>query len=228
MLIGAGLAVLGVAVIVALVALGVVGPARPSDSAAQGPVLVALVLADQSGVQQPRVVDAYTKQAAGWDVSSVSPTLPATVSGTSGTTLADAYSFGGGNALLNAYNELGKGQASAWIVVDEAAWKALVGGQPVTVDIPAHMEVYDGRRLVPFNQGPASISATQTSTLLLGAGYLTRADNAQLRASVGDVLAARLKLAGATNVGSLKSNLEGATLAAWAGKLGALSRVAGD
>jgi len=191
-------------------------------------VLVAFVLPDETGVQVPRVLDVYTRSGSGWSIASVSPTLPAVVSGTSGRTLADAYVFGGGDALASAYSAGTTTPAAAWVVVDQAAWERLAGGTPMNLDLPAHMEVFDGTQLSVFEQGPASVAATQTSLLLNGAGYLSTLDSTVLRARVGDVLAGRLSRARQQDVDSLKSSLDRATLASWLRGLGTVARNPGE
>jgi hypothetical protein len=227
-LIGAGLAIATVAVAAVLLATGVVSLPKSPEAAAQGPVLVVLVLPDESGVQVPRVLDVYTRSGSGWSIASVSPTLPAVVSGTSGRTLADAYVFGGGNALASAYSAGSSTPASAWVVVDQTAWEQLAGQTPMNLDLPMHMEVFDGTRLTVFEQGPASVAATQTSLLLNGAGYLSTLDSTLLRARVGDVLAGKLSRARPQDVDALKSSLDGATLAVWLRGLGTVARNTGE
>ena len=226
-LIGGGLAIAMMAVAAVLLATGVVSLPKSPESAAQGPVLVALVLPDEAGVQVPRVLDVYVRNQSGWTIASVSPTLPAVVSGTSGRTLADAYVFGGGDALASAYSAGSNTPASAWVVVDQAAWERLAGQSPMSLELPAHMEVFDGTQLTVFEQGPASVPATQSSLLLTGAGYLSTLDSTLLRARVGDVVAGRLSRARPQDVASLKSSLDAAMLATWLHGLGTVARNAG-
>ena len=227
-LIGGGIAVLVVALVVVLLVTGVLTLPNSPEASARGPVLVALVLRDESGVRVPRVVDVYTRTQAGWAITSVSPTLPAVVSGTSGRTLADAYVFGGGDALAKAYSAGSRTSASAWVVVDQVAWERLVGSTPMSLEIPAHMEVYDGQQLIPFEQGTASIPATETGSLLNGAAYLSTRDSSLVRARVGDVLAARLSRAGAQDVVGLTSSLDAAQLRSWLSGLGTVARASGE
>ncbi|MDR3687702.1 MAG: hypothetical protein P4L93_12190 [Coriobacteriia bacterium] len=223
-LIGAGLAVFTVAVAAVLLATGVVSLPKSPQTAAQGPVLVALVLPDESGVQVPRVLDVYTRTQSGWSIASVLPTLPAVVSGTSGGTLADAYVFGGGDALASAYSAGHPTPVSAWVVVDQTGWDQLAGSTPISIELPAHMEVFDGAQLTVFEQGPASVPATQTGALLNGASYLSTLNSGLVRSRIGDVLAGQLSRARPQDVDALKSSLDRTTLAAWLGGLGTARR----
>jgi hypothetical protein len=226
--IGAGLAVMAVAVAVVLVATGVINPTRTVNAPVDGPVLVALVLPNEAGVLQPRVLDLYSRTATGWVVSSVSPTLPAVVSGTSGNTLADAYTFGGGSALVTASSQSGQRPASSWLVVDPAAWARLTGAKVLPFDLPAHMEVFDGRQLVPFEQGTTTVPADETALLLDGAQYLPEEQSEIVRKQVGDGLASALGKASDVGAIGLSSDLSSNRLAAWVRELGTPRRAPGD
>jgi hypothetical protein len=203
------------------------GPIERADTAARGPVLVALVLPDESGVELPRVIDVYQRSPGGWRIESVSPAQPAVVSGTSGRTLADAYTYGGGAGLAQAYSARSGMAIAGWVVVDGAAWSGLVGGATVPIDVPAHIEVFDGLRLIAFEQGPALITAEQTKPLLDGARYLSASDERAVREAIGDRLGALLTSAGRQNLSALRSNLHRAQLTGWLNDLGTPQRTRG-
>jgi hypothetical protein len=207
---------------------GALGPVPKAGGPVDGPVIVALVLPNESGVQEPRVLDVYTRNASGWSVKSVSPSLPVVVSGTTGKTLADAYVFGGGAALARAYSSLGRGQARSWVVVDPATWSALSSATPLVVALPRTLEVFDGRRLVSFPAGRRSVAAAETDLLLNGAAYLPTSQNAAVRAAVGDGLGAVLVAAPASERAQLRSDLRSQQLTAWLGTLKTRVRGSGD
>jgi hypothetical protein len=227
-LIGAVVAVIVIGAVSAALLAGVFGPAPKASSTVDGPVIVALVLPNEAGVQEPRVLDVYTGNASGWSVKSVSPSLPVVVSGTTGKTLADAYVFGGGAALARAYSNLGRGQVCSWVVVDSATWSALSSVAPLVVDLPRALEVFDGSRLVSFPAGRRVVAAAETGLLLNGAAYLPASQNAAVRAVVGDGLGSALATAPASARAQLRSDLRSQQLTEWLGTLKTRVRGSGD
>lgn len=211
----AGIVVVGVVVVLAV--SGVFGPARGDARTARGDALCALVLPDENGVVRPRVIDVVSRTATGWVAVSVSPTLSAVVPGTSGHTLADAYTFGGGSGLLDAYNASGHGRVEHWVTVDAAGWSRLAGTESLSLDIPRHMEVFDGRRLVTFEAGPASVPASEAAVLLDGVDYLDPSDAARVREQVGRLLLGFLSSGSAGSFA--QSDLSAPALRDWTGDL---------
>jgi len=227
-LIGAALGLVAVGVAAALVLTGVLGPLRPSDAPVDGPVLVALVLPNETGVLQPQVIDVYSRTTNGWAVRSVSPTLPAVVSGTSGSTLADAYSFGGGSALAKAYSQLGRGSATSWVVVDPSGWSRLASSTSLPFNLPAHLEVFDGSQLVAFQEGSGTVAPSQLALLFDGTRYLPAGESAAVRTQAGDLLGSELRNVGVLGVSGVVSDLPPRRLATWLRGLGAPARLEGD
>lgn len=226
-LIGAVAALVLVGLVVALVFLGVFPSGSSSDVRTDGAVAVALVLPDQDGVVTLRVLDVYTPSGGNWSIRSVSPTTPAVVSGTSGTSLADAYSFGGGDALAEALSEQAGLPVSGWVAVDQRGWEVLRAKAPFEIDLASDIAVFDGRQLHSFGSGRVMVTSAQTPRLLDGAAYLNASESRDMRVQVGDVLRSSLASAGPDALSGVRSSWSGAALREWAESLRAMNRVSG-
>ena len=226
-IIGAVAAVLVVAVLVALVGLHVVPVGDVRSASTNGPVAVALVLPDTTGVVTLRALDVYTRSGGSWSVQSVLPTTAVVVPGTSGSTLADAYSFGGGEGLTRAIGTLTGHAVTAWIVVDEKGLGELRGGAPFSIDVPSDIAVFDGNRLFSFGTGAVSVPTTQAPELLDGAAYLRAGDSRLLRAEVGDVVRSSLYSAGSGIDRAVGTNLSAAALRGWSEQIKLAGRIPG-
>jgi hypothetical protein len=226
-LIGAAAALVLVGAVVALALLGVLPSGSSSDIPAEGAVAVALVLPDQDGVVTLRVLDIYSPSGAKWSLRSVSPTTPAVVSGTSGTSLADAYSFGGGDALAEALSKQAGLPVSGWVTVDQRGWEALRANAPFEMNLASDIEVFDGRQLHSFGPGRVTVSSAQTARLLDGAAYLKSSESRDVRVQVGDVLRSSLASAGPDALSKVRSSWSGSALSEWAKSVGAANRVPG-
>ena len=221
---GALVAVLLVGLAAALVTTGTLSRFTREAASVSGPVLVTVVLPDENGVVQPRVVDLYTRTASGWELQSVDPSMPAVVSGTSAQTLADAYSFGGGSALDAAYASSTGTKPSAWATVDASGLESLLGSGTVMLDIPASMEVFDGRQLHTFSAGTTQTAVARLPELMDGAAYLSASDSLLVRRQIGELVAAALPGAATHAEGALQSNLRPAQLQEWLTGLGSPTR----
>jgi hypothetical protein len=221
----AALVVVGIAVAVALFGLS------PSDTNSKpstgGPVAVALVLPNEDGVVTLRVLDVYSSVGGMWSVRSVSPTTAAVVSGTGGSSLADAYSFGGGDMLAKALREQAGLPVSAWATVDQQGWDALRAGAPFQIDLGSPIEVFDGSRLVSFKSGRDTVASAQTAKLLDGTAYLKASESREVRIQVGDVLRSSLASAGPDALSRIHSSWSGSAFGEWAGGVRSAHRVPG-
>ena len=226
-LFGALAAVLVVAALLAAVALHLVPGASPRNAVADGPVAVALVLPDPQGIATIRVLDVYTHSGGAWSVRSVSPTTTAVVSGTGGSTLADAYTFGGGDGLVAAMREQTGQAVTSWVIVDSQAWDKLRAGEPFVVDLTSDLEVFNGNRLFSFAAGHASVPATQVAPLFDGAAYLSAPSSRELRSQVGDVLAGSLSTASEAAASGVRTNVSATSLAGWRNVLKSVRRAPG-
>lgn len=226
-LFGALAALVVVGVVVGIVLLGVLPSGSSSDVPADGAVAVALVLPDQDGVITLRVLDVYNPSGGNWSIRSVSPTTAAVVSGTSGTSLADAYSYGGGDALAEALSTQAGLPVSGWVTVDLRAWEALRGNAPFEMDLASDIAVFDGRQLHSFGSGRVTVSSAQTPRLLDGASFLNASESRDIRVQVGDVLRSSLASAGPEALSGVRSSWSGSALREWAKSLSAANRVSG-
>lgn len=161
------------------------------DSRTAGPddVVLMLVLPDEEGVVLPRIVDRY--KAADATVEHVDPRLRVEIPGTSYTQLRDAYTFEGPAGVVSAVAGSARVTPS-YVVVDSGTFLRLMGDAPVTIEVPAHMEVFDGTRLLTFEQGSAEIVPADVTALFLGSQYLDAEERASVRDQVGEAMAARI------------------------------------
>ncbi len=215
-LVGVTIGVLAVVGFVAAVALGLV-PGTPDHSvqAAEGPVLVALVLPDAEGSHTVRAVEVFERAGGELRTSPIDPLTSATVPGTSATTLAEAYAFGGGEGLAGAYAQLGDGVVPVWVVVESLGWDGLMGANAVPVTIPADIEVFDGKQLYSYAAGDTSFPADQVAQVMSGAAYLSEADRAILAEAIGDRLMVALAQKGLSSESGIQTNLNPEDFAVW-------------
>ena len=189
-------ALLGVVVVVAIVAAAILGvfpgASAREDVAADSPVLAALVLPDAEGILTVRAIDRYQRAGDVLRISAVDPLTSATVPGTSGATLADAYAFGGGEGLVSAYSRVAPGEAPAWIVVGPKAWVELMGTTTVSLLLGSDIEVFDGEELYSFPAGRLNVPAREIAPVMTGAQFSSASERKDIREAVGDELASAL------------------------------------
>jgi hypothetical protein len=225
MLAGALVAVLLVAVVAGL-AVAHVGPfAGSASSGAPAPTVLALVAPGADGVLAPAVIDLYTPSSGGWSVKSILPTTPVAVPGTSGSTLADAYSFGGGDGLAQALASQTGGLTPHWVLVDSGTLARIAGS--FSLNLPSDIEVFDGSQLYSFPQGMTSVPATAVPQLLQGATQLPASDAQAVRDGLGDALASALSSAGPVALASVRSDLGDNSIADWLASIRAARRTGG-
>lgn len=215
-LVGALLAVLVVAGLAAAFTLGVVpGAADRTAQASEGPVLVALVLPDADGVTVVRVLTVFERAGDVLRATAVDPLTSATIPGTSATTLAEAYSFGGGAGVANTYSLLNGSSDPLWVVVTPRGWSALMGTDEIPVTIPADIEVFDGTELYSYAQGATGFPAPEVAKVMTGAAHLSDTERAVLRDATGIALTAALVREGAQPGPGIETNMEPDQFAVW-------------
>ncbi len=216
---------MGLVVVVVVVALVVTGVIPGSDSGRrpiEGPVLVALVLPDEKGASTVRVLDVYTPGPGGMTVRSVDPSQSAQAAGTTASTLAEVYSYGGGDALATAFaKETTASTPPTWVIIGPKQWRELAGTDPLSLQLPAPMSVYDGARLYSYRAGVVEVPPQEVDKVLDGAAYLDAAQNLIVREQVGDAVARRLVRADAA---SLRSDAAAEQLTAWLATIGTPAR----
>lgn len=207
MLWGALAGVIAVVVAVALVLTGVLHLPGAKSSAERSTLLV-LVMPDDHGVLVPRVIDLYSGTGSSARVTSVDPLESAVVPGTSGNTLRDAFAYGGGSKLAAAYTANHGGDTPSYVVIDPDAWFALMGERQLLLDLPADINVFDGKDLYEFDRGEHAIESSRVVEVLKGADYLSSGDRRVVRAEVGDLLKLRLGVDGTDTLNVAKSDLD--------------------
>ena len=215
-IVGGALGILAVGGVVAVVALGLVpGTNDHSVQAAEGPVLVALVQPDAEGVRTIRAIEVFERAGGELRTSPIDPLTSATVPGTSATTLAEAYAFGGGEGLAEAYSQVHGGVPPVWVVAEPQAWEALMGTAAIRVTMPADIEVFDGQQLYSYSRGDASFPADEVAQVMNGADHLSETDRAGLRVAVGDQLLAAIAQQGLPSKSGIATNLNSEELGIW-------------
>jgi hypothetical protein len=208
-----------VVAVVALVALGVLPNSRAPKTAAGGPVLVAVVLPDANGVLALRVLDRYERDGGLLRIAAVDPLASATVPGTSATTLAEAYSFGGGDRLAAAYADSTGALPPAWIVVGPESWRGLMASRRLDLRLATGIDVFDGKQLYSYPAGSTFVPASEISKLMDGATYLSDSERKTIRSAVGDALAVELLRRYSTPDSGIATNLTPEQLGAALGGL---------
>jgi len=187
---------------------------QESKHAGPDDVAVMLVLPDEEGVVLPRTVDRFVTAAGTTSVEHVDVDGEIEIPGTSYTQLRDAYTFQGPSGVAAAVGS-GAEKVPSYVVLDLAAYRRLMGDEPIMVDIPAHMEVFDGESLRTFEQGEAEIGPDDITALFLGVQYLNASQREDVSAQVGDAIAG--KLAADPSAGSwLETDLSAEEYAAFA------------
>lgn len=207
-LVGGAVALVCIVAFAAAVFLGVVPTAADKTAAVdKSSMLVAVVLPDSDGVLTVRSLDRYEHVDGPLRISSVDPLADAMVPGTSASTLADAYKFGGGDGLAAAYAQGADVEKPGWLIVGPGAWADLIGETSVSVHLNTNIEVFDGTELYSYPEGTATVSAAQIPQLMNGATYLDAAGRRTVREAIGDALTPVLLRSETLNVDGIDTNL---------------------
>jgi len=187
-MVGAVLALICVAAVAGAAVMGNMTTLARQDSVVDGPVVVAVVLPNADGVLTVRHIDVIRRVGETLRAVSVDPVASATVPGTSATSLADAYSFGGGEGLSAAVPGGGAGASAAWIVVGPEGFERLMARSSIQFDLKSSIEVFDGTELYSYAPGRVVVPAEQVAKLMDGVDYLVPSDRSMIRNSLGDAL----------------------------------------
>lgn len=209
-------ALLGLFAVAALAGYVALNRDASSETAGVADVVVILALPDEDGVVLPRVIDRYRATDGEAKRESVDPLSEATIPGTSYTQLREAYPFSGATGLVSILAEDDSRPSYVLIVPD--TWEALAE-EPITIEVPEHMEVFDGARLWTFEEGETELDADGVVALLTGADYLEDAPRARLREQVGAYVARRLEEQ-PDLLSSLETDLDPDAAAVFAASLG--------
>ena len=207
-LVGGAIALVCIVAFAAAAFLGAVPTAADKIAAVdKSSVLVAVVLPDSDGVLTVRSLDRYEHVGGPLRIFSIDPLADATVPGTSASTLAEAYKFGGGDGLAAAYAQGAGAERPGWLIVGPEAWADLMGETSMAVRLNTSIEVFDGSELYSYPEGTATVSAAETAQLTNGAAYLDAAGRQAVREAIGDALAPVLLRSESTNVDGIDTSL---------------------
>lgn len=152
-----------------------------------GRVLVIAATTDDSGAKVAQVIAFVDSSSTPPAVDSVDPWATVSIPGTNYTALRDAYPFGGGQAVAEAYAGghgseklpyLAIGEPQLIMAVDDA------GG--MVVNVPAEINVFDGEKLYTWLPGETTVDGAGLVAMLKGAPYLTEAERGDLLQSVSE------------------------------------------
>lgn len=181
---GAALAVIVVAVVIALVAGGVVDLQAGEDVPdriivlgtapdEEGAEIAALALVLERGTRSALVLDTLK---------------PATVPDTSASNARDAYPYVGAAGVAGVLAAQTGGDELPWVVLPAETWSTLVddaGG--IEVDVPADISVYRDGSLVVLQPGKQRLSGREAQALLSALAYV---DERREREAVAKQIAA--------------------------------------
>lgn len=157
-----------VVIVVAVAGLAVVKTGGRSPMAVPGDRLMVVVASTASdGSQVAELIAIVDASSDPLRVALVDPLATVTVPGTSSDRLSDAYAFGGGAAVSQAYARSRNVAALPVVAVTRDGLVAVVdrsGG--VTVDVPAATDAFDGTRLFRFRAGPQRLDGAAVAALL--------------------------------------------------------------
>lgn len=150
----------------------------------------------------------------------IDPEQRVQVSGTSAQTLADAYPFGGGKAVAEAYAQLSGQGVPDWIAVTPDTWIPLVdGAKGVEVTVPQGISSYAQGSLTILQPGQQTLTGKDVAALLSALSYLPTDQREAVRSSVqkavsGVVVANLGKVADDVRSGRATSSLRPETISA--------------
>lgn len=179
---------------------------QESKQAGPDDVVVMLVLSDEEGVVLPRTVDRYVTSSGATSVEHIDVRKEIDIPGTSYTQLRDAYAFQGPSGVAAAVGADAE-RTPSHVVLDLGTYTRLMGDEPIVIDVPEHMEVFDGETLRTFEEGEAKVRPEDITALFLGLQYLDADQREDVRAQVGVAIATRLA-ADPAAAAWLETNLE--------------------
>ncbi len=153
-------------------------------------VLIVAASPDENGAVVGQVVMIADLTQSPAALEPVSPALAVTIPGTTFTTIADAYPFGGGAGTAEALAGAQGGEPLPYVAIGPEALDASVeasGG--VVVTLPAAMSVFDGKDLYTFKKGEQTLSAAELGAVFKGAPYLTAGERKRLDRELARALA---------------------------------------
>ncbi|MDZ4177753.1 MAG: hypothetical protein U1E29_00755 [Coriobacteriia bacterium] len=188
--------------------------------------IVVLVLPDEDGTLIPRTITRLgidADAATTIPIDHVDPRSPAIIPGTTYSELRDAYPFGGGALLARILTETtgtadtatagnnpgSDARQSAHVILDMDALRTVAMGRTAAFDleIPEHMEVFDGERLFTFEEGAATVTLDELPALFAGAEYLSAAEREIVRVQVAEEIISLLRGGGTQLYDAVETDL---------------------
>lgn len=150
----------------------------------------------------------------------IDPRTPATLAGTSASTLGELLPFGGGEAVADAYAEAEDADAPPeWVVLSPAAWTGLIDGAGgIAAAIPEDVSTYLEGELTTVKAGQSDLDGNEALAVVAAMPFIQDRPAAnELRAELTDGLAGLLSarpeaLASAVADGTAESSLAPASL----------------
>jgi hypothetical protein len=208
--------VAGLLCVLAVVLATVAGGYRERTAAVpEGPLVIAVALRDSNETPTIRSLDLLGGDGVGPRLVAVSPDTSVTVPGTSATTLADAYAFGGGSGLSGAITGTEASATAGWVIVSPKSLGKLLGASAVRFDLPEQIAVFDGTRLYTFPSGVVSVPVAELGQLMDGAEYLPVESRRSIREQLGSAVADGLIRRASQSGLELESSLTTEQLQAW-------------
>lgn len=172
----------------ALYATGVMNPAQVSAEDLSR-VLIVAASPNETGAVVGQIIVELELTSDRADVSPVSPALGVTIPGTSYSTLADAYPFGGGVGTAAALARARDEQPLPYVAIGaEELSTAVDAAGGVRVDLPAPMNVFDGEHLYALKAGKQTLTANELQAVLKGAPYLGERQREDLERELSSAL----------------------------------------
>jgi hypothetical protein len=145
----------------------------------------------------------------------VDPDTKVLVSGTSGSTLADAYTYGGGEAVASELATSNGAGLVGFVVVPQDVWvRAVMEGPGLTVDLPGPVNVFTGADLYSFRAGRQSLTASEAVAALAALPYYPEGQRGMLRVALIRGIAASVGRSEGAAAG-LQSSMSPEVLGAW-------------
>lgn len=174
----------------ALYATGRIGATGVAAEDLSGVLLVAAA-PDENGDVVAQVVVVADVSGASATIEPVSPATSVTIPGTTYSTLADAYPFGGGAGVATALARVRGGDPLPHVTLDAGALTAALEREgSVRLTLPAPMSVFDGDELFTLSSGTRTLEPEEVGAVFKGAPYLDARDRAELDAELGDMTVA--------------------------------------
>lgn len=164
-------------------------------------VLLIAAAPDDTGDVVAQVVAVADLSGSAHSLDAVDPATAVTLPGTTYSTLADAYPFGGGAGVAQALARAEGGEPLPYVTLSASALMAAVeaaGG--VTLELPAEMSVFDGEDLFILSRGRQELTAAEFGAVLKGAPYLGTRERGELDAELARVTAALIADSAYTDV----------------------------